>query len=224
MDAEKPFGPVTRTADPQAVLPTAPTPDPGPEPFAPPSQGVALSLPNILKLSGVLLLAGWFTFLYFSNDNVPVSPFRLGSALPRAVDGWKGGWLDSSNPSSVSINVGVHFEKFTSSRVSRTYSQGGKQITLEIWDWAGDYPYHMPLDIPGWANGEAVRVGGQQGRLLYDPATRKGRLRVRYLDRFYLIVEGKGIERFELESWYRRIDLEGLRRDLEELHPAPASR
>jgi hypothetical protein len=60
--------------------------------------------------------------------------------------------------------------------------------------------------------------------LRYNPGTRKGRLRVRYLDRFYLVVEGSGIERYDLEAWYRRIDLAALRRELAELRGAPSSR
>jgi hypothetical protein len=69
-----------------------------------------------------------------------------------------------------------------------------------------------------------VRVGAQEGRLRYNAESKKGRLRVRYLDRFYLIVEGEGIERYELDSWYRRIDLAGLRREVEKLRRAAASR
>jgi hypothetical protein len=187
-------------------------------------QGAPFSLRGTLKLFALLAIAGWFTFLYFSNDNIPVDRFYLSPLLPRRVEGWKSGLPEGSNPSSVSIGVGVTFEKFTSSSVWRTYYQGDKEITLEIWDWAGDYPYHMPIDIPGWANGEAVHVGAEEGRLRYNPETRKGRLRVRYLDRFYLIVEGKGIERYELESWYRRIDLAGLRRELDKLHRRTSSR
>jgi hypothetical protein len=179
---------------------------------------------NTLKLTVLLAVAGWLTFLYFSNDNIPVSDYRLSTMLPRPIEGWKGGLLHSGNPSSVSIDVGLKFEKFTSARASRTYSQGDKEITIEIWDWAGDYPYHMPIDIPGWANGEPVRAGAEQGRLRYRAETKKGRLRVRYMDRFYLIVEGQGIERYELENWYRRIDLAGLRRELDQLRRNSASR
>jgi hypothetical protein len=179
---------------------------------------------DTLKLSVILAIAGWFTFLYFSNDNIPVSEFRLGSMLPKRLDGWKSSLTQGGNPSSVEIDVGLKFEKFTSSNSWRSYSQGDKEITVEIWDWAGDYPYHMPLDVPGWFNGEEVRVGAETGRLRYNPETKKGRLRVRYLDRFYLIVEGHGIERHELDSWYRRIDLAGLRREVEQLRASPSSR
>lgn len=188
------------------------------------SPGFPFSLRKTLQMSVAVAITGWFTFQYFSNDNIPVSEYRLSSLLPRSVDGWKGGLSRVSNPSSVSINVGLKFEKFTSASASRTYYQGAKEITVEIWDWAGDYPYHMPLDLPGWANGEAVRVGAEEGRLRYDPESKKGRLRLRYLDRFYLIVEGKGIERYELEGWYRRIDLAGLRRELDKLRATASSR
>jgi hypothetical protein len=188
------------------------------------SSGARFSPLNTLKLTVLLAIAGWLTFLYFSNDNIPVSAYRLSTMLPRRIEGWRGGLLHSGNPSSVSINVGLKFEKFSSASASRTYSQGDKQITLEILDWAGDYPYHMPIDIPGWANGEPVRVGAGEGRLRYHVEAKKGRLRVRYLDRFYLIVEGKGIERYELESWYRRIDFAGLQRELDQLRRTSSSR
>lgn len=188
------------------------------------SQGAPFSLRTTLQMGVGLAIVGWFSFLYFSNDNIPVNDYRLSTMLPRPLEGRKGGLLHANNPSSVSIEVGVKFEKFTSSSASRTYYQGGKEITVEIWDWAGGYPYHMPLDIPGWANGEQVRVGAEEGRLRHNAETKNGRLRVRYLDRFYLIVEGKGIERHELEGWYRRIDFAGLRREADELRRTAASR
>jgi hypothetical protein len=193
--------------------------DPDTAPMA--SPGARHSLLNALKVGAVLALGGWFIFLYFSNDNNPVRDYKLSAVLPGRVDGWKSGFSHQSNPSSVSIGP---FEKFTSSSVRRTYTQGDKEIALEIWDWAGDYPYHMPIDIPGWANGEEVRVGAEQGHLRYHAESRTGRLRVRYLDRFYVIVEGKGIERHELEAWYRRINLVDLRRELDQLHGESASR
>jgi hypothetical protein len=150
-----------------------------------------------------------------------VSSLRLGAALPNAPQGWRRGLTHVDNPSSVSV-VGI--EKFTSSSASRTYTQTGKEISIEIWDWAGDYPYHLPIDVPGWMNGEIVRVGAENGRLRYNRDTRTGRLRVRYLERFYLIVEGTGIERRELQAWYHRIDLAGLRRELGQLRSETASR
>jgi hypothetical protein len=195
-----------------------------PPPDLPSSQAAPFSLRTTLQMSLVLAMMGWLSFLYFSNDNLPVSEFRLSMLLPRPADGWKGGILHSSNPTSVSIAVGLKFEKFLSASASRTYTRAGKEVTVEIWDWAGDYPYHMPIDIPGWANGEAVRAGAEEGRLRYNAQSKKGRLRVRYLDRFYLIVEGTGIERYELESWYRRIDLAGLRREFVQLQRTASSR
>jgi hypothetical protein len=189
-----------------------------------PSPGAQFSLARTAQLLLILVIAGWFTYLYFTNDNIPVRDYRLGSMLPKTPEGWRRGLTHSGNPSSVSIGVGAQFEKFTSSNAWRTYSQGDKEITVEIWDWAGDYPYHMPIDVPGWANGEPVRVGAEEGRLRYNPAARKGRLRVRYLDRFYLIVEGEGIDRHELDGWYRRIDLAGLRNELDQLRRTTASR
>ena len=182
------------------------------------------SLINTLKLSAILAIAGWFTFLYFSNDNVPVGDYQLGLVLPKKPDGWNSSLTHGGNPSSVSIEIGLRFEKFTSSNSWRSYSRGDREVTVEIWDWAGDYPYHMPIDVPGWFNGEEVRIGAETGRLHYNPETKKGRLRVRYLDRFYLVVEGKGIERHELDTWYHRIDLAGLRRELGQLRAAPSSR
>jgi hypothetical protein len=211
--------PVT-AAEPEAMLSV---PEPEPPDFRP-TASAPLALRTILQAGLILALMGWLGLVYFSNDNLPVSGTRLSMLLPRPADGWKGGMLHTSNPTSVEIEVGLKFEKFLSASVSRTYSQGGKEITVEIWDWAGGYPYHMPIDIPGWANGEAVRVGAEDGRLRYNPETQKGRLRVRYLDRFYLIVEGTGIARHELESWYRRIDLAGLRRELGQLQRAASSR
>ena len=47
---------------------------------------------------------------------------------------------------------------------------------------------------------------------------------MRYLDRFYLIVEGEGIERYELAGWYRRILLAGLQRELDQLRRISSSR
>ena len=171
-------------------------------------------------LLGVVLF-GWIVYSYFSTDNVPLSQIRLSGLLPRAPQGWSQSLSSGENPTSVTVDW---LEKDLSSVSRRTYSQGETEVTVEIWDWAGDYPYHLPFDIPGWMNGDEVRVGGEAGRLRYDPEKRRGRLRVRYLDRFYVVVEGEGIERHQLDAWYRRVNLSGLRRELAQLHGKASSR
>ncbi|MEX2299523.1 MAG: hypothetical protein WD733_01230 [Bryobacterales bacterium] len=226
MDADKPRFPDHRQEPGQPALAQAAAIPPS-EPWTPQyptASRPAVSLLGATKFFVILAIAGWFAFLYFSEANIPVSDYRLGLMLPETPEGWRRSFTRSGNPSSVSIGTGLTFEKFTSSNAWRTYSQGGKQVTVEIWDWAGDYPYHIPLDIPGWANGALVRVGAEEGRLRYNPETRTGRLRVRYLDRFYLVVEGDGIERHELLAWYQRIDLGGLRAELDRLQRTAASR
>jgi hypothetical protein len=176
---------------------------------------------QIMGAIALLVIGGWILFAFYSDSYNPVSTYRLGSVLPRASDGWKLSRLSTSNPSRVEVGWS---RKNLSSVSRRTYTQGGKEITIEIWDWAGAYPYHMPIDIPGWMNGEEVRIGAETGRLRYDTESRKGRLRVRYLDRFYIVVEGENIDRSDLTSWYHRIDFAGLRRELAELQDGGSSR
>lgn len=207
-DAQEPFAPQTGPSP-----PTEPRQNPA-------RSGLLLpSLRNIPLFAGVVFVL-WWAFLAFP-ENAPLSRSTLSACLPKAPSGWTAGRIRTSNPSSVEGNFSL---EFTSSCSWRTFARGDRTITVEIWDWGGDYPYHLPIDIPGWMNGETVRVGGEEGRLTYNERIGRGRLRVRYLDRFYLVVQGRGVQPQELRSWYARIDRNRLRSEFNRLHATASNR
>jgi hypothetical protein len=182
--------------------------------------GIPALLARALKWGALLAVAAW-AILPSLNETPIVVPLDLMASLPRAPSGWHAAPKRRSDPSRVEVGGRV---RFTSSRAWRTYTRGDAEITVDIWDWGGDYPYHLPFDTPGWMNGQEVRVGPSLGRLRYNAGSRSGRLRLRYLDRFYVIVEGEGINESELHAWYGRVDLGRLGAALEKLRSTAASR
>ncbi len=182
--------------------------------------GIPAILIRVLQLGALMAVAAW-VMLPGLNDTPVVDRFDLTQSLPKTPGGWQATYKHSDNPSRVVVGGR---SRFTSTSAWRTYTLGDKEITVEVWDWGGDYPYHMPFDIPAWMNGEEVRIGSAKGHLRYNSGSRSGRLRLRYLDRFYVVVEGEGIYQAELDAWYGRVDLRQLQRALGELRSKAASR
>lgn len=200
-----------------------PPPGQDAEPFPPQRRPVGMGylLFKAVQIGVVLAVVGWFVMQDRSGDKVPVSIYDLSAALPSTPPGWRPTDSGVSHPSSTTVMGRAHF---TASRAWKTYRQGDREVTVDIWDWAGDYPYHMPWDLSAFGAGDEVRVDGNSGHVRYNPSSQKGRLRVRYADRFYLIVEGEGIRRGDLDSWYRSIDLGRLHRGLGNLRGRTSSR
>lgn len=182
--------------------------------------GIPALLVRALQLSALMAVAAW-VMLPSLNETPVVDRSDLMQSLPRTPGGWRGSYKHNANPSRVTV---MGRNRFTSTSSWRTYTQGDKEITVEIWDWGGDYPYHLPFDTPAWMNGQEVRMGSAPGHLRYNARSRSGRLRLRYLDRFYVIVEGEGIAQSELDAWYGRVDLGRLQRALGKLRGKAASR
>lgn len=182
--------------------------------------GIPAVLVRVLQLTALLAVAAW-VMLPALNETPVVDRLDLRLALPRTPGGWHGNLTHGSNPSRVVVGGR---NRFTSTSAWRTYTQGDREITVEIWDWGGDYPYHLPFDTPGWMNGQEVRIGSAPGHVRYNSRSQSGRLRLRYLDRFYVIVEGEGIAQPELEAWYGRVDFGRLRAALGKLRSKAASR
>jgi hypothetical protein len=201
------------------------TEEPGAAGEATTAQGLVLTgipalLVRALQLGALMAVAAW-AILPSLNETPIVVPLDLMASLPRAPSGWHAAPKRRSDPSRVEVGGRV---RFTSSRAWRTYTRGDAEITVDIWDWGGNYPYHLPFDTPGWMNGQEVWVGSCPGHLRYNAGSRSGRLRLRCLDRFYVIVEGNGISQSELHAWYGRVDLGRLRGALQKLHSTAASR
>jgi len=139
----------------------------------------------------------------------PVHFNELLKFLPEPPSGW-----ESQAPKGSTNNMGEW--KFT--EVNRDYTQGEKRIEVKILDWAFRKELYAGFFIAAAFSQETtegynkgIKIGEDPGREEYKTAGRNGTLSILVGKRFFVTIEGNGIDSAELRQWWDKLDAAGLR-------------
>ena len=142
----------------------------------------------------------------------PVDPVHFKELLPFLPEP-PAGW-ESEAPKGSTNSMG----EWNFTEVNRSYTQGEKRMEVKILDWAFRKELYAGFFLAAAFSQETtegynkgLKIGEDPGREEYKTAERRGTLSILVGKRFFVTIEGNGIDSAELRQWWDRIDTKGLR-------------
>ena len=169
-----------------------------------------------------LLVAMQRTAKSYDNQNViaqktadeesvePVSFRELLEYLPPSPHGWT-----AAKPKGETNSLG----DYSISQIEQTYTNGDKQVTISIFDWAFNSALYVPFllttefsreSTAGYNKG--IKIGDIPRREEYSYISKQGSLNLLVNSRFLVRIDGRNIEDDELRQWWQLIDRQSLRK------------
>ena len=140
----------------------------------------------------------------------PISFRELLEYLPQSPRGWT-----AAKPKGETNSLG----DYSISQIEQTYTNGNKQVTISIFDWAFNSALYVPFllttefsreSTAGYNKG--IKIGDIPGREEYSYISKQGSLNLLVNNRFLIRIDGRNIEDDELRQWWQLIDRQSLRK------------
>ena len=140
----------------------------------------------------------------------PISFRELLEYLPQSPRGWT-----AAKPKGETNSLG----DYSISQIEQTYTNGDKQVTISIFDWAFNSALYVPFllttefsreSTAGYNKG--IKIGDIPGREEYSYINKQGSLNLLVDSRFLIRIDGRNIEDDELRQWWQLIDRQSLRK------------